>query len=233
MSKFFIPINQTLEQINNPEEWRYLLAKPDKHWKDGYSAKLLAYCWQTANGFPGSVRNAFRKSGIPLFQNVEMLLAFPEYKVPLPGGKRASQNDIFLLARGNGPLISITVEGKVAESFDKTVTEWKHSYEYTKGRKTRLAFLCETLGVEEKDIEDIRYQLLHRTASAIIEAKKFDAENALMLVHSFSQSDEGFTDYCQFLKLYGAKGEIDSIVFAKNVKNVNLYLGWIKEKDHN
>lgn len=230
MSKFLIPINRTLVQINSPEEWRHLLAKPDRHWKDDHSAKLLAYCWQTANDFPQSVRNVFRESGIPLFQNVEMLLAFPEYKVPLPGGRRASQNDIFILARGNGQLVSITVEGKVAESFDVTVAEWKHAYKYTEDRRKRLTSLCETLGLEEKQIEHVRYQLLHRTASAIIEAKKFDAKNALMLVHSFSPTDEGFTDYCQFLKPYGVKGEIDSIVFAKNVKNINLYLGWVKEK---
>jgi hypothetical protein len=223
MSRFFIP-------ANSPEDWKPLLAEPDKHWRDCYSAKLLAYCWQKANDFPKSVRDVFIKSAIPLFENVEMLLAFPEYKVPLPGGRRASQNDIFILARGNGQLVSITVEGKVSESFDKTVSDWKRAYKYTEGRKKRLEFLCATLELGEKQVEHIRYQLLHRTASAIIEARKFDAGNALMLVHSFSQNSEGFSDYCQFLELYGLKGEIDSIVFAKNVKNVNLYLGWVKEK---
>jgi hypothetical protein len=223
MSRFFIP-------ANSPEDWKPLLAEPDKHWRDGYSAKLLAYTWQQSDNFPKSVRDVFRKCGIPLFRNAKLLLAFPEYKVPLPGGKRASQNDIFILAIGNGQLVSITVEGKVAESFDKTVSEWKHASEYKEGRQKRLEFICATLGLGEKQVEHIRYQLLHRTASAIIEARKFDARNALMLVHSFSQNSEGFSDYCQFLELYGLKGEIDSIVFAKNVKNVNLYLGWVKEK---
>ncbi|MFC1871381.1 DUF6946 family protein [Chloroflexota bacterium] len=35
MSKFFIP-------ANTPEDWKHLLAKPDKHWKTGNSAKTLA-----------------------------------------------------------------------------------------------------------------------------------------------------------------------------------------------
>jgi hypothetical protein len=35
MSKIFIPANK-------PEDWKSLLAEPDKHWKTGYSAKTLA-----------------------------------------------------------------------------------------------------------------------------------------------------------------------------------------------
>ncbi len=32
----------------------------------------------------------------------------------------------------------------------------------------------------------VRYQLLHRTASVVIEAKRFHATTAVMIVHSFS-----------------------------------------------
>lgn len=74
----------------------------------------------------------------------------------------------------------------------------------------------------------IRYQLLHRTASAVIEAGRFNAQNALMLVHSFSQFNEWFDDYCQFLALFGVKGEVNLIVFGKNVDGIDLYFGWVK-----
>ncbi|MFA7012304.1 MAG: hypothetical protein WC202_05045, partial [Desulfobacterales bacterium] len=47
----------------------------------------------------------------------------PEHKVPLPGGSRSSQNDIWVLARSKGQLISIAVEGKVSETFGPTVQE--------------------------------------------------------------------------------------------------------------
>ena len=115
MGRFHIP-------ANDPEDWRPLLADPDKHWKTGYSAKTLAYSWMEANGFPRSVRKVLRDSGIPLFKDVELLLAIPEYHVPLvPYRARPAQNDIFILAKGNGQLISITVEGKVDEPFDKLV----------------------------------------------------------------------------------------------------------------
>ena len=218
MTKIFIP-------ANNPDDWKPLVGL--ENWKTGYSAKALAYCWQEANDFPESVRNVFIKSGIGLFKNVKLLLAFPEYKTPLLGGRRASQNDIFILAKGNNKLISITVEGKVSEPFDKTVAEWK--LESSKGKETRLKFLCDELLLAEEQIDHIRYQLLHRTASAIIEAKRFNAQDALMLIHSFSQYDEWFEDYSQFLALFGLNNvKPDSLVFAKNINGIDLYFSWVR-----
>jgi len=220
-------VNKILIPTNKPEDWKSLLADPDKHWRTGYSAKALAYCWQEANDFPQRVKDVFQKSGIGLFQNIELLLAFPEYKVSLPGGRRASQNDIFILAKGKNQLISIMVEGKVSEPFDKTIAEWKSVK--GKGKKTRLKFLCDILQLDEEQIDHIRYQLLHRAASAIIEARRFTAQNALMLVHSFSQSDEWFDDYRQFLALFGLKGITpDSLVFARNINGIDVYFGWVR-----
>jgi len=220
MNKIFVP-------TKGSKDWKSLLAKPDKHWKTGYSAKALAYCWEEANGFPECVKRVFRNSGIDLFQNIELLLAFPEYKVPLQGGRRASQNDVFVLARGNDQLVSIMVEGKVSESFDKTIAEWRE--DASGGKPTRLKFLCGELQLQQDQVDFVRYQLLHRTASAIIEAKRFNAENALMLVHSFSQCDEWFDDYKKFAALFGLD-EItpDSLAYAKNIDGIDLYLAWVR-----
>ncbi len=223
MSKFYIP-------ASNPEDWKPLLAKPDKHWRTGYSAKALAYCWQEANGFPAEVKKVFKNSSIDLFQDTQMLVAFPEYKVPLPGGKRASQNDIFILAKSKEQLISIAVEGKVDESFGEIVSKWK--LKDRGGKEDRLKFLCDVLQLDVDRIDHIRYQLLHRTASAVIEAKKFNAENALMLVHAFKKTeenyDQSFRDYGQFLELFGAEGKSDSIVSGGDIDSINLYFGWVR-----
>lgn len=219
IGKFFHP-------ITNPEDWKPLLAEPDKHWRTGYSAKALAYCWQEAGDFPPEVKKVFENSAIAVFKDIKMLMAFPEYKVPLPGGRRASQNDIFILAKGNGQLISIMVEGKVSEPFGETVAEWRE--QSGKGRENRLTYLCNLLELDIATINHIRYQLLHRAASALIEARRFNAPNAVMLVHSFSQTNEWFDDYCQFLDLYGVKGEPNSLVFAKSINDINLYFAWVK-----
>jgi len=212
--------------IKSPEEWRYLLAQPDKHWRTGYSAKALAYCWQEAGDFPQSVRKVLKNSGLRLFRDIKLLLAFPEYKVPLPGGRRASQSDISVLAKGDGQLISIMVEGKMHEPFGETVAEWR--VEGGRGKERRLDYLCQLIGLDKDKVNNIRYQLLHRTASAVIEAGRFNAPNALMLVHSFSETKEWFDDYSQFLALFGAKGKLDSLVFARNLDGVNLYFAWVK-----
>ena len=82
-----------------PEDWRHLLAEPDKHWRDGYSAKSLAVAWHRNKGFPAEIRRAFENSDYALFRNAELLLAIPEHKVPLPGGGNPSQNDLFVLAK--------------------------------------------------------------------------------------------------------------------------------------
>ena len=219
-------VNRFFRPINNAEEWKQLLAKPDKHWKTGYSAKALAYCWQEAKDFPPEVRRIFRRSNIEVFRDIEMLLAFPEYRVPLPGGPRASQSDIFILARGNGQLVCIMVEGKASEPFGQTIAEWK--VRPGEGKEPRLKYLCKRLGLNAIEVDSVRYQLMHRTASALIEAERFNAPNALMLVHSFSPANEWFEDYERFLSLFGVTGEVDSLVFAKTIGTVKLYFGWVR-----
>ncbi|HEY3778439.1 MAG TPA: hypothetical protein VGL35_10320 [Rhizomicrobium sp.] len=107
-----------------------------------------------------------------LGDNPELLLAVPEHKVALPGSRRGeSQNDLFLLARIGSETFAITVEGKVNESFDKPLDEWLANA--SEGKRERLAFLCEILELISPIPGDIPYQLLHRTASAIIEARRF------------------------------------------------------------
>jgi hypothetical protein len=138
VSKFYI-------SANNPEDWRHGLADPVKQWKKGYSARTLAYCWQEANNdFPRCVKKAFRNSGISIFENIELLFGLPEYKVALPGGIRESQNDIYAVAKGNSDLITIMVEGKVSESFDKKVDEWLGK-EPNLGKQERLNFIIDKL----------------------------------------------------------------------------------------
>jgi len=147
MSKVFIP-------SKSPRDWKGLLAEPDKQWKTGYSAKALAYCWEEAKGFPKSVQKVFSQASYPLFKGMIPLLVLPEYQVPLPGGARPSQNDIFVLAHSNEGLVTITVEGKVNEPFGPTVSEWlKNS---SPGKQLRLKFLRERLELMNNSLDHIR-----------------------------------------------------------------------------
>jgi hypothetical protein len=111
-------VAEFLVPARSADDWQRLLAEPDKHWRTGYSAKALAHCWQSAGDFPPSVRAVFNASPIELFQGITMLLGIPERRVPLPGRGKASQTDLFVLAKSGDDLVSIAVEGKVAEPFD-------------------------------------------------------------------------------------------------------------------
>jgi hypothetical protein len=220
MGRIFIP-------TQGADDWKRLLADPEKQWRKGFSAAELANRWETSDGFPDEVFRLFSQSGISSFRNVELLLALPEYKVPLPGGKRPSQNDLFVLAKaGDGRLISITIEGKVSESFGPTLREWNVSK--SAGKKKRLQFLTGHLGLTGTPNLDIRYQLLHRTVSAVIEAARFNAPYAAMIVHSFSREDLCFEDYRQFLVLFEACAEKNKLVFLKQTQGINLYAGWAR-----
>lgn len=217
----------------SPEDWKALLADPEKHWKPGRSAHTLAHSWQNAEGFPPEVAALFSTSGLPAFQRVEMLLAFPEHRVPLPPTRgHTSQNDLFVLAKAaDGALVSITVEGKVSESFAQTVGGWLKLP--TPGKAERLAFLQRKLRLENEIPSHIRYQLLHRLASAILEAERFNARYALMLVHSFSPVDAWFADFAAFLALFGAAAEPGRLAHLFAGGDISVYAGWVQGSLYN
>lgn len=207
----------------HPDQWAEFLAEPTKQWRIGYSARTLAHAWQSADGFPAEVAGCLETS--EQLREAELLIALPEHQVALPGGSRPSQNDIWVLAKVRNELVSIAVEGKVAEPFGPTVGEWFP--EPSPGKSKRLAFLASELGLRDPVPASVRYQLLHRTASALIEARRFGARHALMLVHSFSQQHQWFEDYAAFAKLLGAAVQVNAVSSVGPRNGVNLHLAWV------
>jgi len=220
MRKIFIP-------TSNADDWKRFLAEPEKQWKTGFSARSLAHCWEDADGFPDEIIKTFDSSGIPDFKGIQLLFAFPEYQVALPGGDRPSQNDVYVIAKTtNGQLASITIEGKVAESFGPTLQEWNASG--TKGRQQRLAFLKEKLGLNIDLPINLRYQLLHRMVSAVIEAERINAGYAVMIVHSFHKENMWFDDFNAFTGLFGQKAVINKLLYLTEVRGIKVFTGWAK-----
>ncbi|NQW24002.1 MAG: hypothetical protein HQ475_11210 [SAR202 cluster bacterium] len=223
MAKFFIP-------TNDADSWQGLLSSPSKQWRTGYSAKTLANRWESAQGFPESVSQVFVDSGYSQLQNLEFVLGFPEYQTALPGGVRASQGDVFVLAKSGSDLVTITVEGKVNEEFGPLTGEWRN--DQSRGKQVRLAALTKRLRISRNRVDHIRYQLLHRTASALIEAERFNAKSAVMLVHSFSQEHAWFEDYKAFVSLFGKSAEPNSVSYIGRRNGVHLYTAWVAGESH-
>jgi hypothetical protein len=211
----------------NLERWKMLLADPEKHWREHYSAYELAHAWANVKDLPVRVKEAFDRSGIDDLRHLKVLLKIPVHPVTLDNANAPSMNDLFVLARSDSSLYAIMVEGKVNEPFGLTVEEWEDS----DGKRRRLNFLMETLGLKDRAaLNPIRYQLLHRTASAVIEARRYHAGRAMMLVHSFSPDGASFGDYAAFLGLYGLQAEPNAVVTVPEpVNGVTLHLGWVSD----
>jgi hypothetical protein len=100
------------------------------------------------------------------------------------------------------------------------------------GRYRRTSPRRDLLQLDEGDILDVRYQLLHRTAAAILEAQRFAAHHALMLVHSFSAEDALLDDYQAFAQRMGARdADADAIVVVGERGGIPLYLSWIRGEE--
>jgi hypothetical protein len=216
MTRIFMP-------TSGPEDWKQFLAEPEKHWKTGNSAKALAHCWEESGDIPPEVRTVLARS--PELAEIEALFCIPEHQVPLPGGSRPSQNDVWVLGRTPQGLVSLAVEGKVSESFGPTIAEWFK--EPSAGKEQRLKFLCQELEMDFPPANALRYQLFHRTASAVIEAKKYRARDAVMVVHTFSQSNQWFDDYAAFLAALTLPAEINGVATKRLVSGIRLHFGWI------
>ena len=214
MSKFYVP-------THGPEDWQRFLADPSKQWRTGFSARTLAHCWEDAKGLPTEIGSMLVPSG----GQVELLLAMPEYKVPLAGSSRGdSQSDVFALVRAGDLTFTIMVEGKVREPFGKTLGVWLHGA--SDGKLKRLAFICDLLSISPPPPDHIHYQLLHRTASAVIEAQRFKTDAAAMIVHSFSPERVWFDAYAQFASLFGATATANTLLAVRPNGRPPLYIGW-------
>jgi hypothetical protein len=110
------------------------------------------------------------------------------------------------------------------ESLGPTVEGW--SKDASPGKQRRVAYLRDLLGLPEVLPDGLRYQLLHRTAAAILEARRFVAPHAAMVVHSFSAGNEGFEDFRTFARLLGAGVEPGRLVQVPGRAGPTLHLGW-------
>lgn len=211
-------LTRILIPSSGPDDWKQFLAKPDLHWATGYSARTLAYSWEAARGIPIEVERLLEVA----LGKVEPLFITPEHKTPLPGGQRESQSDVFLLARHRDGTAACTIEGKVDEPFGPTVAQ--QMMEASNGKTERLNYLCQRLGLTDCPGE-VHYQLLHRSVSALIEAERFAANRAVMIVHSFSPERRWFEAYATFVELLGGTAESDGVTQVE-VPGGSLLLGW-------
>ncbi|WP_048439242.1 hypothetical protein [Caenimonas sp. SL110] len=217
MKRIFVPTQAA-------SDWKRLLAKPDLHWKPGRSAMSAALSWEGAGDkLPPEISALLDASQEPPISNLKLLAAIPEWEVPLPGGSRSSFTDVLALTRNEQGLCVIGVEAKVNEDFGPTLTE--KGLEASPGQTQRLHYLNQLLGVPHFDGK-VRYQLLHRTASALLTAKDFHADVAVMLIQSWGTNPELRRDFERFCEALGAEELPGGLKVVRRFQRPRLYLGW-------
>ena len=174
-------------------------------------------------GAEAAVRHAVVGAG------ANVLICFPEHRVHLEGGGHPSQNDLWALLRTAAGNTSLAREAKAGEPLDKLVGDWLADGVQGSRKPQRLAALQSILGISEKDVSGIRYQLLHRAASALLEARRFHAESAVLIVQSFDrkadeESWQYFRKFCDLLGTTPSEGALQQTTVRTSVP---LYIGWV------
>jgi hypothetical protein len=209
------------------ETWRSRLADPDTQWVRGRSAFETAVFWEQGARQSRGIhpRLAALLDEEPELRNAELLASFPEHKVRLPGGARSSQNDVWAILRAPLGLVSVAVEGKAGESFAETIGEWRR--DASDGKAKRLTFLCEQLGLMAPPDDALRYQLLHRTVSALVEADRIGAAAAVMVVVSFIEDQASMNDFAAFTSCLGGSVAEGRLCRLKSPSARPLFIGWL------
>ncbi len=217
MKRIFTP-------TSSANDWQRLLAKPELHWKQGFSAMTTAASWEgAASRLPLEISRLLSSAGVPALSELDLLAAIPEWQTDLPGGDRPSCTDVLAITRNDSGLCLIAVEAKVLEDFGPRVGEKRKGA--SKGQLDRIQYLENLLGVRKFD-DSIRYQLLHRTASALLTAKQFHAQTAVMLVQAFGTPLDRQNDFRAFCAAINADEICPGLFVVRRFDSPSLYLAW-------
>ena len=176
------------------DDWRGL-AGNDK-WVPARSAYELAHCWQECGGLPAPIASALSASGHQALLGLSIDLCLVEKPVFLDSRVAPSMTDLMAYGRNaKGDPIVVAVEGKADQPFGSRVWSWVRgderdptmAAEPRRTRRPRLEFLSQHLGQSIPSDSPLRYQLLHRTVSAVLEGQLHGAAAALVLVHAFGR----------------------------------------------
>jgi hypothetical protein len=219
MNRFFYA-----KELKEPIAVKRYLAE-ERHWKPGYSACELATSWIQAGDIPNSVRVVLDQSDT--YRGCRLVEGFFERQVDLRTPGQPSQTDLLSVVQlKEGGYAVIAVEGKVKETFGPLVADWENSH----GKTRRLASLCALLELKEGDVQRLRYQLLHRAASALYEAERYGADHAMLLVHSFDPDHASLDDFQVFASALGVGGAGQGRVSSsKQLHGREFSLAWVSD----
>ncbi|AFM14217.1 DUF6946 family protein [Turneriella parva] len=239
-----------IKRLKTIEDWIEVVSR--RHYKPGHSAYECAHRWQNIGArFPVEIEAILRESKNRLLGALEIKQIYAEYPVWLDTHTTPSKNDLMIFAEGPGNRkVVLAVEAKCDETFAQPVDTWirtadkpgpRHQRKLFKKasgpveRKVRrLDFLNTILSTSISPDSTLRYQLLHRTASAILTARQTYAEAAVVLIQAFTDSERNFQDFqafCDLLRFPGvAKDAVIGPYFTAALPEVPIFLIYFQDR---
>lgn len=211
------------------DSWRQRLANPERQWRRGYSAFETAVAWEfaarTGSGIPVPLRELFSSTNIG---SASLILAIAEHKVPLPGGNADSQCDVWAIVGSSAGMLSLSVEAKARETFgNDSLEQWLAAGKTDRAkanRQQRWEFIRSHLPPLTTPLP-LRYQMLHRCAASVIEARRLGLRQAAFVVQAFNAPAGSFQEYerfCQALNIDAVRGRMGSTSTGETA----LHVGW-------
>lgn len=229
-----------MQRLNKVDDWKPIVG--DKNWVPSHSAFELAQHWHRAASFPSNVQAVIGGSSESVLLGLHPEYGVVEKPVFLDSFVGPSWTDIMLYARnGRGDSVVIAVEGKAHEPFADPVRHWVRDLSAGRtiesedqpkpSRVRRLEYLSRVLRIQISSDSPLRYQLLHRTASAVQEAQLHGSVAAMVLVHSFaaeSSNSVDFTNFLEKLSVLPGDGLVGPIQLGIG-SNMATYFAWVSD----
>lgn len=195
------------------------------------AAQFLIRSWLAfGEEFPELIRLTLATS--PALAGGSFVEGFFERGTDLGDGRRLSKADLIALLRISKNLAVMSVMAMVDEPFGNLVAHELASA--SSAKCARIERLRAMLDISVTEVGMIPYELLHRTAAAVIEARRFCADTAVMMVHSFDRDDCGIEAFQRFARAIGIKEAQATYTSGPVIiDGVKLYVGWTADQPSN
>ena len=221
-------------QTRGIEDWRIRLANPTRQWVRERSAFEAAVCWELAQrlpaGLPENISNVLIEAK---YLEPVLLIGAAEHKVVLDGSGGDSQCDFWALLQTSNGQVSLSVEAKADEKFGtghQSLQKWLKAGTSKNSPANRLArweHLKRVLPeVPGQNYHTVAYQILHRCAAAIIEAKRFKLTHAVFIVQAFGAPDSSYEEFKKFCEAIGVASEKHQL-HTTDARGIQLGVAWI------